>query len=154
MKYIFAIFIACILCFAYIGYAEDVQKTVVEGYFYPNNKEALKGMVDKFVEDAKTDEVSGEITTIIVPHAGYQYSGWVAGYAFKAIMNKPYNTVIVIVPSHHSAFDGLAVLDKDSYLTPLGKVTIDRDMSRQLIMFNKRIRPDIEPFTKEHAAEV
>jgi AmmeMemoRadiSam system protein B/AmmeMemoRadiSam system protein A len=135
-------------------FAEEVQKPVVAGYFYPDENAQLKQTVDNFIERATPQPIEGDIMAIISPHAGYQYSGWVAGYAFKAIKNESFKTAIIIAPSHHYNFQGLAVLDKDSYLTPLGKIPIDKDLTKKLISFDKRISYYMQPFLEEHAAEV
>ena len=143
-----------ILLFTGTLYAEDVQGPAVAGSFYPKDKAALEKAVDKYIDDAKVDDVRGDIVAIIAPHAGYQYSGWVGGYAFKPIKDMPIETVIIVAPSHSHSFNGLSVLDKDSYLTPLGKVPIDKKLTRELIAFDKRIKYLFQPFLEEHAAEV
>lgn len=137
-----------------LAYAEDVQKPVVAGYFYPKDRTTLKRTVDKYIDNAKVEDIEGDIVAIIAPHAGYQYSGWVAGYAFKAVKDKPFKTAIVVAPSHYYNFEGLSVLDRDSYLTPLGKIPIDKEITRELIAFDKRIKYYMQPFSREHAAEV
>ncbi|NQT95021.1 MAG: AmmeMemoRadiSam system protein B [Candidatus Omnitrophica bacterium] len=147
-------FVVLLLLFSNIAYAEDVQKPVVAGYFYPKDKARLEKMVDGFIERAEPEAVEGDIISIIAPHAGYEYSGHVASYAFKLIKDKPYKTAVIIAPSHHYGFEGLAVLNKDSYLTPLGRVAIDKEITKKLLDFDKRIDYYMQPFLKEHAAEV
>jgi len=143
-----------VLLVAITAYAEDVQKPNVEGSFYPGSKNALQSMVDDFIDKPQPKSIEGDVVAIIVPHAGYRYSGWVAGYAFKAIKDRPFNTAIIVAPSHHYSFNGLSVLAKDSYLTPLGKVAIDKEMTDKLLQFDKRISYHAKAFSAEHAAEV
>ena len=136
------------------AFAEDVQKPIVSGFFYPKDKTTLTKTVDEYIEEAKPESIQGDILAIIVPHAGYQYSGWVAGYGFKLIKNMPFSTVIVVAPSHHYSFEGLSVLNRESYLTPLGKIPIDIGMTKEFLAFDKRINYVPQAFFKEHAAEV
>jgi len=136
------------------AYAENVQKPAVSGMFYPKDKRALKKMVDGFIDNTPSEKIDGKIKAIISPHAGYRYSGKIAGSAFRIIKDMPFNTVVIIAPSHHYGFKGLSVLDRDSYLTPLGEVAIDKQMTKELLEFDKRISYRPEAFLKEHAAEV
>ncbi len=133
--------------------AQESQKPAVAGMFYPDNPDKLKKMVDGFINKADLKPVEGEIMAIISPHAGYEYSGWVAGYAFKTVKNKKFDTVIIVGLSHRAAFKGLTVLDKDFYQTPLGSVSIDKDITKKLIAYNKDIKYDASVFAEEHSAE-
>lgn len=146
-------FIICLVFCASV-FAEEVQRPVVAGMFYPANPDKLKNMVDSFINKAKPEPIEGEIMAIISPHAGYEYSGWVAGYAFKAVKNKKFDTVIIVGLSHRVPFKGLAVIDKDFYQTPLGSVSIDKDITKKLIAYNKDIKYYALAFTEEHSAEV
>ncbi len=135
-------------------FTEEVQKPVVAGSFYPGNPEVLKNIVDGFIDRADPEQVEGEIIALILPHAGYKYSGWVAGYGAKIIKNKNFDTVIIVGLSHRALFKGLSVLDKDSYKTPLGNVAIDRDLSKKIIAYSENISYHELPFRVEHSAEV
>jgi len=151
-SYVYSLLI--ILLVVVTAYAEDLQKPNVQGSFYPASRKALQDMVDDFIDKPQPEPIEGDVVAIIVPHAGYEYSGWVAGYAFKAVKDKPFNTAIIIAPSHRYSFDGLSVLAKDSYLTPLGKVAIDKKITDKLLQFDKRINYHAKAFSAEHAAEV
>ncbi len=144
-----AFFISCPPAFA-----EEVQKPVVAGAFYPGDPEVLKNMVDGFIDRAKPEKIEGEIIAIILPHAGYKYSGWVAGYGAKIIKDKKFDTVIIVGLSHRVPFKGLSVLDKDFYQTPLGNVAIDKDISKKIIAYSENISYYELPFRVEHSAEV
>jgi len=144
----------CYPLYARKAYAEESQKPAVAGRFYSKDKTTLKNMVDGFIDKAKPQKIEGQVKAIISPHAGYRYSGKVAGYAFKMVKDQPFNAVIIIAPSHHYGFEGLNVLDRDSYLTPLGRVPIDKEITKEFIGFDKRIAYNERPFLKEHAAEV
>ena len=136
------------------SYAEDVQRPVVAGQFYPQDKDTLQRLIDTYIDNADTDPVGGRLVALIVPHAGYPYSGSVAGYGFKLLKGRSIKTVVIIAPSHRYGFKGLAVLDKDYYQTPLGDAAIDRDVTKRLLGFDPRIQYHPQAFAAEHAAEV
>lgn len=135
-------------------FAGDVQEPAVAGSFYTSDPEKLEKMVDGFINNADPEPINGEITALILPHAGYIYSGWVAGYGIKTIKDKDFDTVIIVGPSHRFPFKGLSVLKKDFYETPLGNVAIDKDISKKLIRYSKYIIDYEVPFKMEHSAEV
>lgn len=98
-----------------------MRKPAVAGMFYPGKREALEKMVDGFLEKA-TPEVDGALQAIIVPHAGYIYSGEVAAWAYKLV--EGFRKIILIGPSHHVYMDDVVCDDNDSWETPLGAVKI------------------------------
>jgi AmmeMemoRadiSam system protein B len=93
--------------------------------WFPSNKEELMRMLDSFLSKKnKVNIKDGIIHGLIVPHAGYEYSGEIAGKAFSLIKNKSKNIkkVIIFGPSHYAFFKGISSIEK--YETPLGKVNI------------------------------
>jgi AmmeMemoRadiSam system protein B len=131
-----------------------VREPAVSGMFYPDDPGILKQDVERYLKNADISPVHGEITGIIAPHAGYVYSGQVAAYGFKSILNKAFDTVIVLAPSHRIHFEGVAVIEKGSYRTPLGLVGIDEEAVADLIRSSAAIRPFIEAHKGEHSLEV
>lgn len=107
------------------------RKPAVAGAFYPSNPQRLGGMIDGFMQDAKSAPSAGDIVGVLSPHAGYIYSGPVAAYSFSQL--DPATTLaIVLAPSHRARFNGGAVLAEGVYETPLGDVTIDADIGSRL----------------------
>lgn len=133
--------------------AEDIQEPSLAGAFYPKEPAVLKKIVDGFIDNAEPESINGDIIAIISPHAGFRYSGKVAGYCFKAIEDKGFDTAIIVASSHRHFFEGIAVLDKDFYLTPLGKIAIDKDITQRLLSFNKNVNYYIQPFLNENSTE-
>ena len=89
--------------------------------WYPQNKEELNAMLDSMIQSMKGDiPTITDIHGIVVPHAGYEYSGAVAGKAF-ALLKKP-KQAVVLGPSHYVGFEGIKSLNHLE--TPLGKVTL------------------------------
>ncbi len=99
-----------------------LRSPIAAGSFYPADPKDLKEMVQMFLQEATEKQLSGSIKAIIVPHAGYVYSGLVAASAYKLIQNKSYSRIILLGPSHYAAFEGLATSPADIWETPLGKV--------------------------------
>lgn len=131
-----------------------VRKAAVAGGFYPGSKQELENFVDNLLKQADAPEIKGKIQGIMVPHAGYIYSGPVAASAFKTIQGKDFDTVILMCNSHRHYLDGIAVYSKGSFETPLGNVLIDEEKTAKLLAANPKImnRPDIHE--ADHVIEV
>jgi MEMO1 family protein len=134
-------------------FSEELQKSSLDGQFYPRQRHALEGMISGFLENAGSTALHQDVVAIISPHAGYQYSGQAAGFAFKAIMDKGFSTAIIVASSHRHYFKGLSVLDRDAYITPLGRVDIDKDITKNLLLFNENIRYYPQTFLNENSTE-
>lgn len=133
---------------------QTVVAPVVAGQFYPADKAVLDAMVDKFLKDAKPAPVTGHIFGLASPHAGYQFSGAIAGNAFKLIEGKRYSTVVVLAPSHRVGFEGVALTTKDVYETPLGRIPLAKEPAQKLISEFAWAKDDPRPYSVEHSLEV
>ena len=128
------------------------------GRWFPGNKHELKEMVDSYMENAQPEPVEGRIVAAISPHAGYIYSGKVAGFTFRAIkdnarkMGQP-ETVVVLGFSHSGGFPGVALMDGDFIETPLGKAALDTKAAKILAASSPRISFNYNPHRGEHSAE-
>jgi AmmeMemoRadiSam system protein B/AmmeMemoRadiSam system protein A len=129
-----------------------VREPAVAGAFYPGDAGQLAAMVDSFLEAVQG--IDGEPIAIIVPHAGYVYSGWVAAYAYKQLQGTTYDTIVIIGPSHSVAFDGISVFAEGAFETPLGYVPIDTEVAQALLQADERIVFDPEVHGPEHSIEV
>ena len=108
---------------------ETVRQPAVADQFYPGRTDSLKNEVDQFM--ASGPKIASNPVMLISPHAGYVYSGPVAGKGYATI-NKNIKTVIIIGPSHHVSFAGLCISDVDFYQTPLGKVPLEKTIISKL----------------------
>lgn len=99
-----------------------IRPTAVAGQFYPASSLELKNQVETFL---KKPPLSVGSQMLICPHAGYIFSGPVAGAAYTTI-SRDIKTVILIGPSHHVLFNGIAVSGYDAWQTPLGNVPLDK----------------------------
>ena len=102
--------------------------------FYEGNAQRLSQEVDSFLALHRGSADSRRVAALIVPHAGYYYSGNVAASAYMALNpKKPYKRIFLLGPSHHEWLDGASVnTEADYYATPLGNVKVDRETAKAL----------------------
>jgi hypothetical protein len=143
------------ISFSFIyGCTEVVKEPSVAGSFYPAERKKLLEMVDGFLSKAESRQVKGELIALIAPHAGYIYSGAVAGYTYKHLKDRDIETVILIGPSHYSTFKGASVYEKGKMKTPLGKIKIDHKIASSLVNKDADVLFYPDAFEKEHSLEV
>ena len=123
--------------------------------FYTGDSTALSEEVDSFLAVHRGRTQYDNVAALIVPHAGYYFSGNVAASAYMTLNPKrPYKRIFLLGPSHHEWLDGASVnTEADYYATPLGKVKVDRETAVQLTkdsLFS--YRP--EAHDREHCLEV
>ena len=102
--------------------------------FYDGNAQRLSQEVDSFLALHRESTDSRRVAALIVPHAGYYYSGNVAASAYMALnLKQPYKWIFLLGPSHHEWLDGASVnTEADYYATPLGNVKVDRETAMKL----------------------
>ncbi len=137
---------------------EEIFYSVVSGGFYPANREEIDSMLENFSSKVTSlPSTKGKIVAIVSPHAGYRYAAPVAVYGYKLIAkhsNEIPHLFVIIGISHYFLRPYVAVLDKDYYETPLGKVKIARKLERKLIkVSNGLITTDDTLFMREHSVE-
>ncbi|MGB7572615.1 MAG: AmmeMemoRadiSam system protein B [Thermodesulfobacteriota bacterium] len=133
---------------------KEIREPAVAGAFYPDNPEVLSRDVRRYLENAKKEQLEGEIVALISPHAGYMYSGQVAAYAYKLIEGKAFDSVVVVAPSHRALFKGASLYDRGGYRTPLGTVPVDVQLSKKMMGQWKEIQFLPEAHSQEHSLEV
>lgn len=131
-----------------------VRQPAVAGTFYPARGRELHEMVAALLAAAPRDGQSPP-KALIVPHAGYVYSGPVAatGYARLQSVAHTVQRVVVMGPSHRVAFHGLAVPDDGAFRTPLGDIELDTDAIQSLLTL-PQVHLDNEAHRLEHSVEV
>ncbi len=132
----------------------EIRPSILAGTWYPADKEELLTTIKKFLSNAHIPPIHGQIKAIIVPHAGYVYSGGVAAYAFKAIEGKKYKRIIMIGPCHRAFFYGVSVNLQKGYETPLGIVKVDTEFAKKLIKESDQIRYIPMAHAFEHCLEI
>ncbi len=126
-----------------------IRKPVVAGTFYPDDKEALIRQIDELL-DSVVIENFGDPIGFVCPHAGYIYSGFTASCAFKHLIGREYEKVIILAPSHHDGFHGITTWHGEGLETPLGIVKTDDSDTLE----NYGVQKSHLGFGKEHSLEV
>lgn len=124
---------------------EGVRPPGVAGFFYPSSPERLAGVVDRFLSAAAGkvagmkdsaaaagEEVNGP-RALVAPHAGYDYSGGIAGDAFATVAGHAYDAIVLIGPSHLESFHGVSLFPGVAYRTPLGACPLAIDLAGALL---------------------
>jgi len=129
---------------------KNVRPAAVAGSFYPESAAELSQTVNSFLVSLALNNI--QIKAIVAPHAGYAYSGQVAGEAFASIKGKDYKTVWLLGPSHQVSFAGVSVSNYTHYQTPLGEVKISE--IKEKLLAEKNFKNNNDAHQKEHALEV
>jgi AmmeMemoRadiSam system protein B len=130
-----------------------VRRPAVAGRFYPGKPEVLARQLDQYLAaDAVRPEKTESALGCIVPHAGYMYSGHVAGAVFQRLPARP--TYIILCPNHTGRGAPLAVMSKGEWLTPLGAARIDTELAARLLQSCHLLMEDAKAHEDEHAIEV
>ena len=132
--------------------ASQVLASTIAGSWYPGNPARLKSMIDSFLAPCPVPEKPCNV--IVVPHAGYPYSGPTAGYAYAAVDRKAVRRVILLAPSHRYSISNLAILPMaDAVSTPLGTIPIDTAM-RDALLRSPLFRADDGVHRVEHSTQI
>jgi hypothetical protein len=132
----------------------DIRQPAVAGQFYSAEAEKLQEQIKTFLKDVDTPEVKGRVRALLVPHAGYVFSGPTAAYAYKHLQGMRAGTVYILGNSHSSFFEGAALDDSAAWRTPLGEVEIDQEAANELDEAGSRISFNGAAHQKEHSLEV
>ncbi|HHO75390.1 MAG TPA: AmmeMemoRadiSam system protein B [Deltaproteobacteria bacterium] len=131
-----------------------IRKSIVAGSWYPDIPDILRDDISRYMEKASAPEIPDKPAVIISPHAGYMFSGGVAGYAYKAVSDHHYKTVVVISPSHRAYFPFVSVWAHGGFETPLGIIEVDEDLCGRLIASSEIFKDDQRAHANEHALEI
>jgi AmmeMemoRadiSam system protein B len=131
-----------------------VRHPAVAGSFYPADPSVLIALVDRLL-DAVAVPKTGPPAAVIVPHAGFRYSGETAAVAYALVRSHAarYHKVVVVGPSHFVPFPGVAVPECGVFGGPLGEVPVDEHMVRLAVEIAGVQRTDL-PHLREHSLEV
>ena len=133
---------------------ETVRLPAVAGSFYPDSQKALSAQVGNFIDDADLKPAEGKLIGLIAPHAGYVYSGHVAGGAYKQLEGQSFDTVVLVGLSHRYPIGGAAIYARGAFRTPLGDIEIDEELAAEIMRLNSHI-VDLPPaHANEHSLEV
>lgn len=129
------------------------RQPAVAGRFYPDAPEVLESTLAALLRGASaTHPAPRHVASILVPHAGYPYSGPVAAHAFARISGKRPGRVVLLGRSHHYAFPGASIAAEGAFATPLGLLPIDESFASTLAKMTQLAPAHMH--TPEHALEV
>lgn len=142
-----------------------VRSPSVAGFFYPDDPRSLELEVRGYLAEAEktaTNKAQSQQTAtaltpkaLIVPHAGYRFSGPIAASAYRHLVSrrKEITRVVLLGPSHRVALSGLGASSAEAFETPLGRVPVDRDATK-LSLSLSQVSIDDEAHAEEHSLEV
>lgn len=139
---------------------EKVRKPVVAGQFYDGDKADLEQNIKTCFLDKRGPGKLPEITSgeksvkgIVVPHAGYIYSGAIAAHSYHYLSNSGFADVFILIgPNHTGMGSGVSVMTEGDWETPLGRVSINESLAKQLC--KEIIDRDESAHMYEHSIEV
>ena len=155
---LFSIFIALFVCIP-SGACGDlklsgIRQPAVAGQFYPSDPAKLGLAIRQFLDDSPTIPMEDPLA-VIVPHAGYIYSGQICADAFRQVMNRRYDVFVILGVNHTTGgFRGISLADYESFRTPLGDIPIDETVTAELLAKCTDCVRNREVHLKEHSIEV
>jgi MEMO1 family protein len=134
-----------------------IRQPAVAGRFYPGNAQHLRAEVETFTTPRATaghEALEAKIPAVgcVVPHAGYMYSGAVAGAVYRRL-ELP-RRFVILCPNHTGMGESLAVMSRGAWHTPLGDVPVDAELAEKLKAESPLLSEDHEAHRYEHALEV
>jgi AmmeMemoRadiSam system protein B/AmmeMemoRadiSam system protein A len=157
IRYMLAVVAVCGAVIAPGSIQASDRPPVWAGSFYPAGKEALADAIQRLTRQARADRPqlpeSKRLKALILPHAGYAYSGVVAAHAWHVLHDSRLEKVVLMGPDHRIGFQNAAVSDADGWRTPLGRVPLHPD-ARKLCRGSRQFRPIPASDSSEHSLEV
>ena len=125
-----------------------IRRPAVAGTFYPGTARVLRGQA----EDLLARGARERAVAVVVPHAGYMYSGRVAGEVYGAV--EPAEVYVILGPNHTGLGAGAAIVSEGAWATPLGEMAVETDLARAIRQASDVLEEDDLAHLKEHAIEV
>lgn len=120
---------------------DAVRQPTVAGKFYSADAQILQNEIRRLLGPNVTPPAQGKLLALVVPHAGYMYSGGVAAHAYRLLAACPTATIAVIAPSHFERFPFVSVFAGKSYRTPLGELPVARALAEKLLARHEFFAP-------------
>lgn len=131
------------------------RSAIAAGSYYPASRDQLIFLLDQCMEMAAPRKVQGDVLAVLVPHAGYIFSGSVAASSFNQIPKEmKFDNIFIVGSSHHHLFDGASIYNQGQYITPMGSVTVNLELANHLIQSHDCFDYYPKAHTEEHSIEV
>lgn len=134
--------------------SKEIRQPAVAGQFYPAEPNQLKKQINNYLTAAKITPPQNPVRAIMVPHAGYDFSGPVAAYSYKSLEGASISRVILIGSAHYAFIKGAAIDNSDEWQTPLGTIAVDLDLVKKLKANDSQISFDRKTHAPDHVLEV
>ncbi len=145
-----------------------LRHPIVSGLFYPDRRDELKGVIENNLKKIDKGQLFHSIAeqtnlkspekekplVIIVPHAGFIFSGSLQAHSYVLLDSFKIDTVIIIGPAHQASFKGISINLDNAYQTPLGDVNVDLEFSGRLIQYDRVFQHHEDAHLGEHSIEV
>lgn len=159
----FTVFFAAILT-AFSGYSPSgackdfqlsgIRPPAVAGQFYPSDPETLEQAIRVFIRASSAISMEDPIA-VLVPHAGYIYSGQISADAYRQVMNRDYDVFVILGVNHTTGgFRGISLAGYESFNTPLGNIPVDGKISKAILEQCDDCVQNKEVHVREHSIEV
>jgi MEMO1 family protein len=135
----------------------NVRPSPIAGTWYSANPSQLRKTIEGYIDSAVNPELPGEVVALVAPHAGYIYSGSVAGHAFKTVKGHHFDCVCVLSPMHQYYPQPLLTSAHTAYRTPLGEASLAADKLAQIHdRLSEKIGLGLTPVSRdqEHSLEI
>ncbi|NTU90660.1 MAG: AmmeMemoRadiSam system protein B [Chlorobiaceae bacterium] len=110
----------------------NIRYPAVAEEFYPSETHELEALLETLFRDKPAPDKGNKVRGLIVPHAAYRYCGQVSAKAFSSAAGRAYRTVFLMGNAHAYLFDGIAIDPHEAWSSPIGKVPVNRKLSRKL----------------------
>ncbi|MBW2409218.1 MAG: AmmeMemoRadiSam system protein B, partial [Deltaproteobacteria bacterium] len=139
------------------AYAEKVREAAKAGTWYPAEPERIKQDIAALTRQAEKSQLrlpsKKQLRALVLPHAGYRYSGWTAAHAVFVLTGKQFSKVILLGPDHYVGLRNGAISEVDAYRTPLGVVKLHPD-AEKLRNQSELFKPSSASDRNEHSLEM
>lgn len=147
-------FLIALACAAAVPAAAKVRPAALAGTWYPSDRALVYAEVDQALADsARAPLLKDKPEALVVPHAGWRFSGIVAAAAFRNLRPGDFSRVVIVAPSHEFGFEGFSVTDATAWRTPLGDIPVCTDAVTAL-RDAKLVRTIPGAEDREHSAEI
>ena len=141
-----------------------LRQPAVAGAFYPDNPERLRELIEScfldkrgvgYVPELGSFEDADYPINVMLPHAGYQYSGAIASHGYCEIVKNGFPEVFIIISPNHTGFGSeISVFNEGEWITPLGNIEIDSEFADAIIESSNIASADFSAHIREHSIEV
>ena len=141
-----------------------IRQPAVAGAFYPRDAENLKRLIEScflddsgvgFIPELNSFEGTDYPINVMVPHAGYQYSGAIASHGYCKIVQNGFPEVFIIISPNHTGFGSeISIFNEGEWITPLGSVEVDGQFADEIISQSNIASADFSAHIREHSIEV